>query len=320
MAQVRNFGRLWPIGVALIGVAGLIYAGIQWTSSPKHELDLGDPDAAPQRDPGPDEHFEKVRTHLLDDFTEYVGKVGAESVILVSTIDDERMKVPIVNFPHETGEIVKKGDVIVQLDKGQIEVAIAKAKAAGAKDDAERFQRYLENADVKAPCDGVILEFKRSLGDVPIPGLGLVAMTDLNGFQFTVSVPSSVQAQVMHLSRKFEIDLAEDWGKVTGTVTQFKDQVGDEVPVVLALEAHQGLEPGLDGTIRLPTGKKEVGLVPRLAVQRRADVPYVRVWDADSKSILEKTVRTGDELGPDVIILAGVFPGDSVVVPGKARD
>jgi multidrug efflux pump subunit AcrA (membrane-fusion protein) len=46
-------------------------------------------------------------------------------------------------------------------------------------------------------------------------------------------------------------------------------------------------------------------------------VAIARVWDPSSKSITERTLKLGENVGADVVVLGGVFAGDSVVVPGK---
>jgi hypothetical protein len=317
MAEVKSYGRMWPFAVAALGVAGLVYAGWHWTHPPvPPQGETESEDAGPVVDPGPDEHFETVRPHLVDEFTTYTGVVKAESPIIVRA--PQGMRVPIVKVHHEAGTFLNKGDVVVSFYKPQIDDAIAKAHADGRLDDEKRFRGYLDSVDLKAPCDGVLLSLDRQEGEVPVDeGIGIFTMADKSSFRFVVQVPGDVQRASMELSKKFVVELADDKGSVRGTVTSYEAPIDTDVPVVIALEPHEGIEARLAGTVRVASGRKEAGLIPKAAVVKHGDASFVRAWDAESKSIGEKSVLLGGEIGSDVVVLSGVFAGDSIVVPGK---
>lgn len=316
---MKSYARLWPLAIAAVGIAGLVYAAFHMQEGGEKTDDGMGPEA-PAGEAGPNEHFEKVRPHKVDEFSTYRGKVKAGGSIDVRA--PLGMRVPIVKIHHEAGDFVKKGDVLISLDRPQVERAIEKAKAAGRTDDEKRFRGYLDYVELKSPCDGVVGEIYRSLGDVPIDpneqGQGMPLMTIVNkdSFSFVVRVPVEVQQRSMPLGTSFAVVLESDIGTVKGTVVEFEKPEGTDIPVVLQLEPHEGIEDRLDGTVRVASGQIEVGLVPKTAVVKRGDVPIVRVWDSATRSIGERTVKLGDEIGPDVVILAGAFEGDSVVVPG----
>lgn len=316
MAPVKSYVRLWPLAFAAIGVAGLVYAGMQWMRPERHEVAIEGEPEAPVVDPGENEHFEQVRPHLVDEFSTYKGEVAAGSPVEVRV--PKGMLVPVVKIHHEAGEFVKKGDVLVTFHRPQIDDAIAKAKAKGDTDAEARFRSYLEFVELKAPCDGVVDKIYQTLGEIPIDvGPPVMTLQDKSSFRFVVRVPADVQQMSMALGTKFDVELESDIGTVTGTVTEFLPPLGTDVPVVLALGPHQGIEDRLAGTVRVASGRVEAGLVPKSAITMRGKVPIVRVWDPESKSITERTVKLGAEIPPDVVVLAGAFAKDSVVVPGK---
>jgi len=317
MAEVRNYARLWPLVVAAAGVGGLAFAGWRWTHPPVvEEIDPEDVDRTPVKDPGPDEHYEAVRPHLVDEFKSYPGVAKAESPIIIRA--PQGMRVPIVKVHHEAGAFLSKGDVVVSFYRPQIDDAIAKAHKEGRSDDETRFRGYLDFVDLKAPCDGVLLSLDRQEGEVPVDeGIGVFTMADKSSFRFVVQVPGDVQRASMEISTKFVVELADEKGSVKGTVVSYDPPIDTDVPVVLALEPHEGIEARLAGTVRVATGRREAGLFPKSAVIKRGEASFVRVYDPESKSIGEKSVLLGGEIGPDVVVLSGVFAGDSVVVPGK---
>jgi len=315
MAEVKSYVRLWPLAFAAVGVAGFAFYGwrlIHVEPPPVDEEAI----EAPIVDTGPDEHFEQVRPHLVDEYTTYTGVVKAESPITVRA--PQGMRVPIVKIHHEVGAFVKKGDVLVSFHKPQIDDAIAKAHKEGRTDDENRFRGYLEFVDLKAPCDGVVLSLDRQEGEVPVDeGIGVVTLADKSSFRFVVQVPGDVQRASMEISKKFVVVLADDLGTVNGVVTSYEAPIDTDVPVVIALEPHEGIEARLAGTVRVASGRKEAGLIPKAAVIKRGDASFVRAYDPESKSIGEKSVVLGAEIGPDVVVLSGVFTGDSVVAPGR---
>ena len=220
----------------------------------------------------------------------------------------------------ELGDSVKKGDVLIRFYRPKIDKAIEEAKAKGDTASEARFRGYLDYAELKAPVDGVVLRIYRTHGDVPIDDLPVVTLADKSSYKFVVQVPDEVERLSMPLTSKFDVALEDEIGTVKGVVTDFEESVGDAVPVVLGLEPHDGLEEDLAGTVKVVSSRKEVGLVPRVSVIRRSDLAFLRVWDPESDSISEKSVLLGDDVGDDVIVLAGAFTGDSVVVPGRKRE
>jgi len=316
MAEVKSVARLWPLAVAGLGVAGLVFAGWRLTHVEKPEIDEELEPAAPVADPGPDEHYEAVRPHFVDEFTTYQGIVKAESPVIIRA--PQGMRVPVVKIHHEPGTFVKKGDTLITLCKPQVDAAIEQAHKEGRVDDEKRFRGYLDSIELKAPCDGVVLSIDRELGDVPVDeGIGVVTMADKSSFRFVVNVPFDVQRAAMEISKKFAVELDDDKGTVQGTVVSYEAAVGNDVPVVLALEPHEGIEARLAGGVKVASGRREAGLVPKTAIIKRGEATFVRVFDPESHGIGEKSVQLGAEIGPDVVVLMGVYGGDSVVVPGR---
>ena len=314
--DVRSYARLWPLAFAAVGVAGLGYAAWQWLRTDAQPIDLPDDDP-PIQAPAQNEHIEKVREHFVDQYSTYAGVVSAGSPVVLRM--PEGYRVPVVKNWHEPGDFVKKGDKLQSYDRPQIERAIEKAKTDGKTDDERRFRSFLELADLKAPFDCVVVSVDRTLGEVPLDeGIGVMTIADPAAFSFVVAVPGEVQRAQMSIGKTFQVELDADKGTVKGSVAEFRPASGTDVPVVLSLEPHEGIEDRLAGTVRVASGQSEAGLVPKTAVVKRGDVPVVRSWDQASRSFTERTVKLGETIGDDVVVLAGVFKGDSVLAPGPA--
>ena len=319
MARVRPaIARTWPLFVALIGLVGLGFAAWRWLSPDQDLIEEVD-DEEPIVQPGEDEHFEKVRTHEIDEYTSYRGEVRGEGSVPVRA--PQGMRVPVVDVHKEIGDFVSKGDPLVTFHREQIEKAIEKAKEQGDTESESRFRGYLESVVLRAPVDGVVMETYATVGQVPFDeGVPMMVLADRSSFTFVAQVPAEVTRISLHIGAQTTVDLAEERGSVRGTVASIDTGEGEDVNVVLSLEAHEGVEPGLPGTIRVVTGKKEVGVVPKTAVTWRGEVPVVRVWESDSRAIAERTLRIEGEVGDQYIVLYGVLPGEAIVVPGRERE
>lgn len=318
---MKNLSSVWPIAFAAVGVAGFVVAGLRWFAPPE-DAGLEDEPETPITDPGPNEHFEPVRKHLVDEFSLYRGQVLAGSPVPVRA--PQGLRVPIVKVHHEQGDVVKKGDVLFSLHKPQIDAAIARAEKAGDTVNAQVFRGFLDSVEIKAPCDGVVDQIYRTLGEVPIDtnaagqGAPLATIQDADSYRFVVTLPSEVQRRSMPLGAKFDVVLDDDLGHVQGTVTEFGAATPGDTKVTLLLAPHAGIVTLAEGSVRVASGQREAGLVPKSAVVMRGDVAFIRAWDPESHAISERSLSLGGEVGTDCVVLAGAFEGDTVVVPGPA--
>ena len=119
--------------------------------------------------------------------------------------------------------------------------------------------------------------------------------------------------------------------KITGTIDKIAWRVGRkrirtdnpaETTDIKVLEAEIPIEAspdfpiGMGMEVRIATGKKDRAiLIPRAAVQRRGPTLLVSVLKRDGK-VEERPVQLGAFEGKHVEVVAGISPGESVVVGG----
>lgn len=276
-------------------------------------------DVEPEADLGPGERFEKVGSITRDVFESFPGKVAAGGGTPVTV--PPGMRVAVTEILKTEGDVVKKDDVLLRFNRDAILREIEKAEGAGRTDDAKRFREYLAYADLKAPCDGVVRDVWTELGRVPVDEghTALVTIVDAAAFQFRVNVPEALLKTVGHLGARVSVDLEGSNGRAEGTVSVHEAAPPGWVGLVVALDPRQGYEADMLGTLRAPTSKQEVALVPKSAVRTRDGVKVVRVWEpgdgtAADRGVRERTILTDGEKGDDWIVVAGVLPGESVVV------
>jgi hypothetical protein len=169
--------------------------------------------------------------------------------------------------------------------------------------------------------DGVVKEIYTEVGRVPVDeGIPLVWLADRSAYKLRVQVPEGITSTVAHMGAKLTAELEGGLGEVTGTVASFEPATEGSTFLVIGLDPKEGLEVDMRASLRVPTTKREVGLVPKAAVEQRGTVKVVRAFEPSDRTICERTIVTDGEQGTDWIVVAGVFPGDSIVVPDARRE
>src|SRR6185295_3985837 len=107
-----------------------------------------------------------------------------------------------------------------------------------------------DSVELKSPVDCVVLKLWLDVGQVPYDeGIGVFQIADKSAYRFVVQVPGEVQRNAMVMGTKYAVELEADVGTVSGTVVEFLGPVGEDVPVVLALDPHEGIAERLHGTV-----------------------------------------------------------------------
>lgn len=179
----------------------------------------------------------------------------------------------------------------------------------------------LSRFSLASPLAGTVLERTAVQGQMADPSRALFRVADLSRLWLVVQSPERDAVRVRPGSR-VEIALAALPGqKLRGTV----DWVGREVdahsrtvPVRIVLPNPDGrLKPGMFATAWLSTGGEgeRVVAVPSAALQRMDDRWVVFLPRGEGRFEV-RPVERGRDLGQEVAVLAGLRPGESVVVEG----
>lgn len=236
---------------------------------------------------------------------------AAQAQLRVATLDLERQKQLFQR------QFISQG----AMDKAQMQWDAAKAQvdALQAQNNAAVVQTgfYV----ISAPFAGVVSDVSVVLGDMAMPGRGLITVYAPGDMRLAVAVPQSlatlaqgpdpvvfeiagVTAGPQSASRK---ELLPSADPQTRTLTM-------RIPLPATLN---GVVPGLSAQVHL-RGKAESAnerlWVPAKAVIKRAELRAVQVLDAEGKTRLRQ-VRLGAVAGEQVEVLSGLRPGERVVLP-----
>lgn len=209
------------------------------------------------------------------------------------------------------------------LDSAEAQYKAAQAQAAAQLASAGAARTQSGFYVVTAPYPGVVAEVSVVLGDMAMPGRGLLTLYDPAALRVSVAVPQAVATRLQP-GQGVQVDLP---GAATGRITPVKTQWMPTVdPATHTLELRLDLPPGLAGVTPgmfarawLPlAGSPEARLyVPARAVVRRAELTAVYVLGSDGRTLLRQ-VRLGRSQGEQVEVLAGVSAGERVVLDPQA--
>ena len=278
---------------------------------------------------------------------EVVGTVRAKlRATLEAKVSGRIEKMPVV-----AGQSVKAGDVIAQLDVGEIRAKLDQASAMReqAARELQRFENLLRDkavtpqefdgvqarwrvadagvteaqtmlgyATVTAPFDGVITRKLADVGDLASPGRPLVDLEDPAALRLEADVPEAIIGGVQS-GAPLPVHVAGAASVLDGVVSEVApvaDPNSRTFRVKLDLPAAAGLRVGQFGRVAVPVGETTLPRVPESAVVQRGQMEMVFVVVGQNAQL--RLVKTGRRIGGEVELLSGVSAGDPVVVEGAA--
>jgi RND family efflux transporter MFP subunit len=199
-----------------------------------------------------------------------------------------------------------------ELDTAQTRFAAAKAAVA----EAEALSSYTK---IVAPFDGVVARKLADEGDLAMPGKPLLELEGRAGLRLVADVPSLLASHVQPDGKlAVRVDaLAEP---ITGTVAEISpaaDPATRTVRVKVDLPETAELRAGQFGRLAVSVGEAAFLFVPPPALVRRGQLEILFVV-ADGKAQM-RLVRAGKETPQGIEILAGLAPGETVVIEGAAN-
>src|SRR3970282_1141478 len=195
----------------------------------------------------------------------------------------------IVDIRFDTGDYVKKGEVIVRIDER------AATQALGAR----RAPPERSFATVVAPYSGIVSARHIELGEMATPGRPLMTGFDPSTLRVVATVPQAQVAAIRALGKaKIEVASLGRWVDVKSmTIVPAVDPRTHPTRLRLDLPADvRGVAPGVYARAHFVVGSAPKLLVPRAAVVKRSEVTAAYVVDAGGRARLRQ-VRLGEAGG-----------------------
>jgi len=239
----------------------------------------------------------------------------------------------------KAGDFVAAGQLLAKLDDRDLRAEFDRAKAdydryktlldkqAATRAEFEAVEsRYkiaeanLSYVQLVAPFDGQITGKSCDVGDLATPGKPLFTLDQPTEYRLEVNVPES-QAAGVGVGKSIYCVIEATGEKCEGQVDELlpaSDPVTRTVLAKIALKCRQPLKSGMFGRAQLLLGERFAIFVPKSAVHERGQLTSVFVADAGHARM--RLVRTGKTYLDAVEILAGIQPGERVIVTGEVSD
>jgi len=333
--------------IAFIGlIVMMVYAG----GYPHDKVAPGTLDGAAGKPLASDTRLLKVGEIAHPLTVDLVGSVTSDRRIQISS----RMSAYVEAVLASAGDRVTNGQLLVRLDERELREQLAAAEAQGnqalaefrrtqqlfqrnaateqaltaaeaayqsARAQVDRIKATFSYARVRAPIDGVVTERNVEAGDLANPGQLLLTLFDPVNMRLEVPVPvrlidrfaigQSYTAVLDHPAVSLPAEVTEIVGEIdvqsrTRRVKLRLDQTGGEVL------------PGAFGRIRLTLDAPPALFIPQHAVIRIGQLDQVQL--ARDGRMVNRMVQLGRRVGEDVEVLAGLQPGDLIVMPEAGRE
>jgi RND family efflux transporter MFP subunit len=288
-----------------------------------------------------------VQTKIYSATEEVVGTVRAK---LRATLE-AKVSGRIEKMPVSAGQLVKKGDLLAQLEVREVQAKLDQAKAVREQSARDRqrleallqqkavtqqeydavlarfrvseaavseAQTMLDYATITAPFDGVITRKLAEVGDLASPGRALLELEDPNALRLEADVPEALLERVQ-AGGKLPVRIGALTNAVPGTVSEIApiaDPNSRTFRVKLDMPPNAGLRSGQFGRLVVPVGESSNLRVPASALVRRGQMEMVFVAAKNQAQL--RLVKTGRRLGDEIEILSGLEAGELIVTEGAA--
>ncbi|MEM6485927.1 MAG: efflux RND transporter periplasmic adaptor subunit [Pseudomonadota bacterium] len=290
----------------------------------------------------------EVTTQPIPLLLESVGTLlGNESVTLTAKLTEQ---VSAVFF--EGGELVKRGDVLVELiDQEQLallrevqanvrearlqlerlqslgkdiataaEIDVSRARVDAGEAAVEALRVRISDRQIKAPFDGIVSLRQISVGALLTPGTVIAELDDIDPLKLDFTLPEKYFAVVQSGAVVTAYSAAWPDQPFEGVVNQVGSRVDATTrafPVRARIDnAALKLRPGMLMTLEINVGDEPGILLPETALVQSGAQSYVYSVDSESKA-RRRSVVIGRRLPGSVEVRSGLRPGDRVVVSGQ---
>jgi membrane fusion protein (multidrug efflux system) len=277
-----------------------------------------------------------------------------ESILITPKITDV-----IRRIPFESGQRVRRGDILVELTSIEQEADLAEALAqnAAAQEELRRFQRLQERGFaspsrveaaeaaagaaearvaagrsrvsdrlIRAPFSGVMGLRTASPGQLVRPGDAIGTLDDLSEIKLDFEVPEAQVGLVRMGAQVVARTAAHPGREFAGRVAQIDTRLSENTRSLrvraLLPNPDEVIRPGMLMTVELRSSVREALAVPEPAIVDDAAGAYAyeaAPAERGQFAAARRTVRTGQRVGGYIEILDGLVEGALVIVEGVQR-
>ncbi len=206
-----------------------------------------------------------------------------------------------------------------EFDRTSSQCQTSTFSVAAAQAQQQNAQKVVGDSVIRAPFSGIIGERFVNVGQYVQPSTRVVSLYNPDPLRLELTVPeSSVAAMKVDLPVVFSVSSFADQtftGALKFISPNLRPSTRDLVVEALCPNNDGKLKPGMFAVSHLQVGEKSFPVVPTTAVRRQET--SARAFVVIESRVQERILQLGAEKDGVIAVLAGVKPGEAVVVqPG----
>lgn len=206
----------------------------------------------------------------------------------------------------------------------QTEFEQISAASSTAMAEMSRAQQALREANIvlgyatlRAPINGMVIDKRVEAGDTVTPGQILLSLYDPTRMQMIVSVRESLGLRLsigQKVPGRLEA-LGLDCEATVSEIVPEAQTASRSFTVKVTGPCPPGVYSGMFGRISIPLEDEEIIVLPSIAVRRAGQLDLVQI--VQNGTVYRRSVQLGRTLDKDVEVLAGLKPGEKVLLPSR---
>ncbi len=256
-------------------------------------------------------------------------------------ISDDDFKMKEANYYSNRLVLLQAKDalenLLQQMDIKDIDLYNLSISDIDKIDQAMHLQKKSESLRILSPASGVLLAPTKSeddakkiaKGDVVKQGDVLAVIGDMSGVSVRIKVNELTVNQLKVGQKVTVTGIAFPDYILEGNISRVDRQAeasssgipafAVEVSVPkLTQEQQNAIHVGMSAKVDINLSEDARIMIPVTAIVEKNGVSFVKTYDKQTKKIKEVLVRTGKSTPDAVNVLAGLSPGDKIVVPNQA--
>ncbi|MBS2020552.1 MAG: efflux RND transporter periplasmic adaptor subunit [Deltaproteobacteria bacterium] len=239
---------------------------------------------------------------------------AAQSGFARAQLEQAQRECDRVKTLFESGAISK-----AEFDRTTSQCQTTQFSLAAAQAQQQNAQKIVGDSVIRAPFTGFVGERFVNVGQYVQPSTKVVSLYNPDPLRLELTVPeATVGAMKPDLPITFTVSSFGDekfGGAIKYIAPNVRPATRDLIVEALCPNAEGKLKPGMFAVATLLAGEKKVAAVPTTSIKK--DEATARVFVVAEKRIQERLVQLGGEKEGSIAVLAGVKPGEAVVVnPG----
>ncbi len=257
----------------------------------------------------------------------------------------------IRSLPVDLGQSVKAGDLLVKIEAVEISAKVLQAQAqlTQAQRDLARERSLLEKGastsemvknltdraaimeamlqeaeamlsytEIRAPFDGTVSQIFSDEGSLSAPGMPLLELQGMGGFEVEASIPESMVGD-LEIGSTYEVSLPASEGRFEAVLKEVSsgfDVSSRTVAARFSLPEGAPTRAGQFAKLEVLSKARSAIVVPERAVSQVGQME--RIFVAKNGVSELRLVKTGARFDGQVEVVAGLDAGESVVVESKS--